>query len=108
MEEGNMPWKAIKIYLFVYLLSMSSGIDMCISCDPEGSRDFLFIRHGQTDWGPQDILKGPLDLRLNEEGRRQAQHAFEITRDNTDITSPLMYSSSLVRAYETAEIFAKN
>ena len=31
-------------------------------------KDFIFIRHGETNWGPNDILKGPLDLSLNELG----------------------------------------
>lgn len=31
-------------------------------------RNFIFIRHGQTPWGPNDIMKGPQNLSLNETG----------------------------------------
>jgi broad specificity phosphatase PhoE len=74
----------------------------------EDYKDFLFIRHGQTPWGPQDILKGPLDLPLNEEGCMQARQAYQAVASNLYVSNPIIFSSSLVRAYETAEIFARN
>lgn len=73
------------------------------------NRNFLFIRHGQTDWGPNDILQGPLDLHLNEVGKNQAQNVFNIIEDECQcIVNPIIYSSPLNRAYETADTFAKN
>lgn len=103
-----MTLRIIKIILTVHFIGIHGGFEKCYSSDIEVYRDFLFIRHGQTDWGPQDILKGPLDLTLNEEGRKQAQHSYEMAKDNFTITQPLIFSSPLVRAHETAEIFALN
>jgi broad specificity phosphatase PhoE len=67
-------------------------------------RSFLFIRHGQTSWGMDDILKGPQDLELNEIGCGQAKIIYEkINKDH--IKNPVVYCSHLKRAHETATIF---
>ena len=71
-------------------------------------KSFLFIRHGQTDWGPADITRGPLDLSLNSIGRKQAQNAFDVASKRFDLVHPKIFSSDLLRAQETAEIFANN
>ena len=66
--------------------------------------DFYFVRHGQTDWGPEDILKGPQDLGLNYIGVQQACEAGEILkRLLANSSKPKMISSSLQRAIETAK-----
>lgn len=72
----------------------------------ENGRDFLFIRHGQTPWGQDDILNGPQDLRLNETGRHQAETAYKTVQEHQTIKRPVIYSSHLQRAQETATIFA--
>ena len=69
-------------------------------------RNFIFVRHGQTSWGPADIAKGPLNLELNEVGRYQATNAYNLASANYPITNPIIYSSHLKRALETAHIFA--
>jgi len=71
-------------------------------------RSFFFIRHGQTSWDPQDILKGPLDLKLNENGYHQAAQAAELIKQHRTIINPIIYSSSHQRAYETAKIIAQS
>jgi broad specificity phosphatase PhoE len=71
----------------------------------ENGRDFIFVRHGQTDWGNQDILKGPQDLNLNEIGRTQAEEAYICLSKHITIHNPVIYSSSFRRACETAAIF---
>eukprot|EP00483_Globobulimina_turgida_P004966 UN04976 len=70
-------------------------------------RSFYFVRHGQTNWGKDDILKGPLDLSLNSEGEEQAQKAGDRLQhllpkecDN------IIVSSTLQRAVETATIIS--
>lgn len=96
----------IAISFSLFFSSMSYNFDKCLACDLDIGRDFLFIRHGQTPWGPQDILEGPKDLKLNENGRHQAEEAYKLVTEHKSIKNPIIYSSSLQRAYETATIFA--
>lgn len=60
------------------------------------------MRHGKTDWNKNFKLQGKTDIPLNEEGREMARTAAERYRD---LHIDLCYSSPLVRAKETAEIF---
>ena len=41
------------------------------------SIDFIFIRHGQTDWTRNDICKGPIDFDLNQIGREEADKIYD-------------------------------
>ena len=66
---------------------------------------FYFVRHGQTNWGRDDILKGPQNLPLNAVGIEQARKAGvslkeKLTYEDGDIA---LVTSSLKRAQETAE-----
>ena len=68
-------------------------------------RDFLFIRHGETDWNLKKIFQGQNDIPLNEKGREQAKRSQErIEKMNIDS----IFSSPLKRALETAFILSKN
>ncbi len=60
------------------------------------------MRHGKTDWNAKHKLQGRTDIPLNDEGRRMAAKAG---RQYADIHFDICYSSPLVRARETAEIF---
>ena len=60
------------------------------------------LRHGKTDWNQQQKLQGQIDIPLNEEGKRTARQAHE---NYKDINFDICYSSPLIRAKETAEIF---
>lgn len=71
------------------------------------ARDFIFVRHGQTLWSHGDILKGPMDLNLNEIGRCQANDVLEVIKKHKTINDPIIYSSSLIRASETAKLFVE-
>jgi len=69
---------------------------------------FYFVRHGQTDWGPDDILKGPQDLALNAVGLQQACEAGRVLKNIlSDSSNANMVSSSLRRALETANEIEK-
>ena len=68
-------------------------------------KDFIFIRHAQTSWDYKDILDGIQDLKLNDIGRKQAEHAYSIVTKHITIRDPIIYSSPLQRASETATIF---
>jgi broad specificity phosphatase PhoE len=103
-----MICKSILTYLIVCLISMSYGFEAWGSCALENNRDFVFIRHGKTPWGREDILKGPQNLTLDAEGRQQAQHAYEGLTAQMPIINPVIFSSPLIRAIETADIFSNN
>ncbi len=61
------------------------------------------IRHGETEWNREKKLQGQSDVPLNEYGRELAR----ITADAlADVPFDRIYSSPLVRAYETAQILA--
>ena len=61
--------------------------------------DFLFIRHGETDWNRQQRFQGQIDVPLNEAGQRQARRLGE--RLATEPADQL-FSSDLQRAQQTA------
>lgn len=60
------------------------------------------MRHGKTDWNAKYKMQGRTDIPLNEEGRAMARAAREKYKD---IAIDICYSSPLLRAKETAEIF---
>lgn len=70
---------------------------------PLGETQICIVRHGETDWNAAGILQGWLDVLLNEKGRKQAV-------DMAQILHPAgfsrVYSSSLMRALESARIIA--
>ncbi len=57
------------------------------------------IRHGETDWNAAERWQGFADVRLNEEGMRQAKTLARYLRSRP-ITA--IYSSDLLRSWETA------
>jgi bisphosphoglycerate-dependent phosphoglycerate mutase len=71
-------------------------------------KDFIFVRHGQTDWNHDDILKGSFDMCLNKEGCIQANQVYTNILKYMKIENPIIYSSPLLRAFETSNIFCKN
>ncbi len=60
---------------------------------------FILIRHGQSLGNANNIYLGHTDLDLSEVGKAQAKTAAEHFRDE-DISA--IYSSDLIRAYNTA------
>ena len=60
-----------------------------------------FVRHGETEANRNKILQGHLNTPLNERGIEQAYQA----RDNlANINIDVIYSSPLIRAFNTASI----
>lgn len=66
---------------------------------------FYIIRHGQTDWNLQGRWQGNADIPLNDTGRMQAQRLARQLR-RRQIRFDILYSSDLLRAWETATLIA--
>ena len=65
---------------------------------------FILIRHGQSTANASGVWQGQMDFPLSEEGRRQALLAGKaLVGERLDA----IYSSPLGRAFETAEIIAR-
>ncbi len=67
-------------------------------------KQVYIVRHGETDYNVAHRWQGQLQVPLNARGRRQAQALRDMLRD-TDFSA--IYSSDLVRAYDTACIIAE-
>jgi len=63
-------------------------------------RIFL-VRHGETDWNRARRFQGRSDIPLNEEGKNQAR-ALALALKGEIFTA--LYTSPLLRAYETARL----
>ncbi len=63
-----------------------------------------FIRHGTTDWNREHRVMGAGPVPLNGEGREMVR---ELAREMAGDDIPLVYTSTVVRAMETAEILAE-
>ncbi|HVM10113.1 MAG TPA: histidine phosphatase family protein [Acidimicrobiales bacterium] len=66
----------------------------------------ILVRHGQTEVNAGGRLQGRIDARLTELGRRQAQAAAASVAAAVGGRTPLVVSSPLVRAVETASFIS--
>ena len=66
-------------------------------------RDFVFVRHGETDWNRERRVQGREGASLNEAGREQAR---ALARQLWEVPLQAVYSSELPRAIETASYVA--
>ena len=64
----------------------------------------LAIRHGETAWNVDGRIQGQLDVPLNDTGRWQV-HRLALAVADEGITA--IYSSDLLRAFETAQAVAR-
>ena len=62
------------------------------------------VRHGQTAWNKEEVFRGRTDIPLNETGLKEATLAGEYFRH---LELHAIYSSSLSRAWETAQKIAQ-
>lgn len=61
--------------------------------------ELYLVRHGQTVWNKEGKLQGRTDIELNENGREAAGN---LGRALENVEFDKIYSSPLIRAYETA------
>ena len=64
-------------------------------------KNIYVIRHGETDWNKSHRFQGSTDIKLNETGREQALKLRPLLQQ---LQIESVYSSPLLRAYETAEL----
>ncbi|HEX7963479.1 MAG TPA: histidine phosphatase family protein [Candidatus Saccharimonadales bacterium] len=65
--------------------------------------EIFLARHGQNEDNAEGLLNGRRDRPLTELGREQARQLAQGIKD-AGLTFDVIYSSPLVRAYETADI----
>jgi broad specificity phosphatase PhoE len=63
----------------------------------------ILIRHGETDWNKKKIFRGRIDVKLNDNGIRQAGIICDILGE---VEIDAFYTSPLSRAQETSKIIA--
>lgn len=68
-----------------------------------GAIDLLLVRHGETEWNRLRRYQGHRDVPLSEVGVAQAAALTPVLAE-LQARSPLVYSSDLIRARQTAEI----
>ncbi len=61
--------------------------------------ELYIVRHGKTIWNASNLLQGSADIELNEKGRALAG---ETGQNLESVQFDKIYSSPLIRAYETA------
>ncbi len=67
------------------------------------ARDFVFVRHGETDWNRQRRIQGSQGAPLNGAGHDQSK---ALARLLWEVPLQAVYSSTLPRAIETASYVA--
>lgn len=65
------------------------------------------VRHGQTSHNKLKIIQGQMDTQLNDLGREQAKLLRDYL-ERTNFCVDKVYSSDLIRAYETCQIVCNN
>jgi broad specificity phosphatase PhoE len=88
------------LLLLVALVSIPVTAQRKPDREPPTLRIYL-ARHGQTDWNLEGRTQGGKDIPLNETGKQQAQ---QLKARLTGIPLTTVYSSTLTRSRQTAEI----
>lgn len=66
----------------------------------------ILVRHGETDWNFQRRIQGTTDIPLNDTGREQARETGRRLAEQLSGEAPVIVSSDLGRAAETADLIA--
>lgn len=68
--------------------------------------NLTLVRHGETDWNAARRIQGSTDIPLNDVGRAQARVTADALAEQLAGVRPVIVTSDLARARETAEIVA--
>lgn len=93
-----------KVLLHIALVTLPLWAGACAGGMRQESPPVLRLylaRHGQTDWNLERRLQGWTDTHLNDTGRQQAQ---ALAQSMQGVPLVHVYSSSLSRSRETAEV----
>lgn len=71
-------------------------------------RRLLLVRHGVTDWNREGRFQGHLDPPLGDEGRAEARLLGRRMSNDNDLRPARIVSSTLARAFETAEVIGSS
>lgn len=63
----------------------------------------ILLRHGQSEWNEKNLFTGWVDVRLTEQGRREAARAGQMFVES-DLLPDVVFTSVLSRAIQTANI----
>jgi len=67
------------------------------------TRDFIFVRHGETDWNREKRIQGSKGAPMNPAGHEQSKG---LARSLWEVPIQAVYSSAMPRAVETASYVA--
>ncbi|MGO1433993.1 MAG: phosphoglyceromutase [Canibacter sp.] len=63
----------------------------------------ILLRHGQSEWNEKNLFTGWVDVRLTEQGRREANRAGELLAEH-DLLPNILHTSLLSRAIQTSNL----
>ncbi len=89
------------VWFLCLSLLLASSVAHPVSGQSAGTLRIYLARHGETDWNVEHRLQGGIDTALNATGRQQAAKLAERLKG---VRLDAVYSSTLIRSRETAEI----
>ncbi|MEP6481431.1 MAG: phosphoglyceromutase [Rhodoglobus sp.] len=63
----------------------------------------ILLRHGNSDWNQKNLFTGWVDVRLSQQGEKEAKRAGELLAES-GLKPDISYTSLLTRAIDTANI----
>lgn len=104
MRKGNFVLIAA-----MFLVLILPAFTMLARAEGEvvGGTTVLLVRHGETDWNALGYLQGWADVTLNDVGLREVERLGASWKEKVGMDVDVIYSSTLNRAKQSAEILAK-
>ncbi len=101
--------KRLALMITVLLVLMVPGFTVCAQTGAEAvsGTTVLLVRHGETDWNALGYLQGWADTTLNPVGLSEVEELGASWEKKVGMDVDLIYSSTLNRTKQSAEILAK-